>query len=206
MAVALSSLPSCVSGLVGDDSDGKSDNLWTEHKAATISAFVDILLPADDDSPGGVETNALGTLGITRYVTVIVNAGFISALPPNVIQNLEHIDAFVASIITADLDTGAILHGAKLFVDLPRDVQEQLVADRYEGALRPLFQFVRAATFISYLAPPFNDLGLQAIGLPAYKDFDDSLHSSGFADYSMNLIPSHGGVQAWSITIDGNLP
>jgi hypothetical protein len=212
-AVALLPLAGCTGSDqdadVDPDHGGKGD-LWDDpHKTGTFRALVQVLLPRERDVAGALDTNALGALSLSSHLPLVINSGYLPPLPEQLTDHLDVIDELVRDLIVTDLDTAArAKHGLiASFRTLSIPDQIVLVAERFaERTVAPVFELVRLLSLSTFLGAPFNDRGLQAIGLPAYENFADDLCSSGYPDYSPNRIPSWNGKVVWDDSIDGDLP
>jgi len=192
---------------------GKPDYPWSAgHGERTMRRLIDVILPSNGPSnPGANETMAYETLKLQNYVPLGTNLGFIPPLPKEITDHLGSVDSIVQGLVVTDLDAAAALKSGlfsfKTFLDFSPSDQVTIVKERFSSSpIAPVYQFVRAACMISFLAAPFNDRGFTVIGLPPYLNFNDDLYSTGFADYSYNTVPSVGGRAAWEETVNGDIP
>ncbi|MDB4935929.1 MAG: hypothetical protein JWP87_2901 [Labilithrix sp.] len=156
--------------------------------ADDVDALCDVLLPTELDasgkvlSPGAREADVDGALRIEDFVAIASAQGILPALADADVRRLSGgADAFRA-VLNAELAVLAARHRPlAAFRDLPRAVQEQIVVDAFDDdAQRPLVLVARAACFVAFLGAVTNDIGLRAVGFPAFESFEDGLAVSGY--------------------------
>ena len=156
--------------------------------ADDVDALCDVLLPAEHDangkllSPGAREADVDGALRIRDFVALATAQGLVPPLPDVDVARLSGaVDAFRAGL-NAELGVLAARHTPlTAFRDLPRETQETIVADAMtDDVERPLCLVARAACFLAFLGAVTNDLGLRAVGFPAFESFEDGRAVSGY--------------------------
>ena len=159
-----------------------------EATSANIDALMEILIPSDRDedgamiSPGALDVGARDLLSLATFVPA---ARAVGLLPEAELEGYEDLEVFggaLEAIVSADLDVMAgQQHLLTPFSGLTKAEQERAVSDAMnDDLMRPLLLVVRAACFIAYLGAVDNDLGLQAIGFPAFVDLDDRVANTGY--------------------------
>lgn len=156
--------------------------------ADDVAALCDVLLPTEYDragklaSPGASEANVDGVLRIQDFVAVATAQGILPPLPTTLVARLSGAADALRAAANADLAVLASRHKPlTAFRDLPRALQEKVVADAFaDDAQRPLLVVLRAATFLAFLGAVTNDVGLRAVGFPPFESFEDGLAVSGY--------------------------
>ena len=201
--------------------DGEDDSLPPEPRFAdNVDALFDVLIPAEHDgkgkliSPGAREAGANELLARARFGTLAVALGFVPLLPDAIMRELEDLGAAFRAALDADLDVLAALERPGVrFRDLPRSAQETLVDRAFEDPVRrPVMEIVRAASFTAYLGAVGNDVGLRAIGYPAFEDIAKGIAVSGYPrtvagkreDYTFNEAPPATTTEDLSLVLDEN--
>jgi hypothetical protein len=186
----------------------KRDGIFSfGHGERTMRRLIDTFLPSAPGSPGALDTGAYDLLGARTILVVLINLGYLPQLPDSIMGNLDALARLVTRALVADLDLAAGLRRfGKTFNDLSPGDQADIVAARWDGALGPLYQFVRATAMVSFLGAPTSDVGLPVLGLSRYLDFADGLHNTGYPDYSYNEVPSIDGLTVWNELESGDLP
>ena len=176
------------SGLKMPDQVPGSEVPEASRHADDVAALCDVILPTERDksgklvSPGAAEANVDEALRIQDFVALAVAQGLLPPLPDAFVARFSvAADAFRATA-NAELAVLASRHRPlTAFRDLPRDLQETVVEDAFaDDAQKPLLVVLRAATMLAYLGAVTNDVGLQAIGFPAFESFADGLAVSGY--------------------------
>lgn len=151
-------------------------------------AAIDLIVPAERDdqgnvtAPGAREAGAGRVLSSEGFGLFALAQGFVPALPPRVVALLQQSgDAFRASL-NVDLDALATLRRPLVaFRDLPLDLRLDVLAGAFADPDRAgAMLLLRAACFAAYLGGITSDVGLRALGFPAYENFDDGLAVSGY--------------------------
>ncbi|MGE0787194.1 MAG: hypothetical protein AB7S26_16100 [Sandaracinaceae bacterium] len=149
-----------------------------------LRALLDVLVPAEraEDGTliraGALEVEAFELLRLRTFLPAARALGFLPATVDPVLAGAEGFDAAIRAALDADLDAlASIERPFTRFEHLPRALQVRAVRAGMDDPLRaPLLQFARAVAFIAYLGAVRSDMGLRAIGFPAFED-----HAAGIA-------------------------
>jgi len=156
--------------------------------ADDVAALCDVILPTGRDktgqvvSPGAAEADVDGVLRIQDFVALGIAQGLLPPLPDSFVARFSGAAEAFRAAANAELAVLASRHRPlTAFRDLPRDLQETIVAEAFaDDAQKPLLVVLRAATMLAYLGAVTNDVGLRAVGFPAFESFADGLAVSGY--------------------------
>ena len=157
-------------------------------QADDVAALCDVLLPTEYDRTGKVtaagasEADVDGVLRIQDFVALATAQGLLPPLPDALIaRSSGAADAFRVAANAELAVLAARYKPLTEFRDLPRALQEKIVADAFDDdAQRPLLLVLRAATFLAFLGAVTNDVGLRAVGFPPFESFPDGRAVSGY--------------------------
>lgn len=153
-----------------------------------VAALCDVLLPTELDaqdkviSPGAREADVDGALRIQDFVAIASAQGILPPLADADVRRLGGATDVFRATLNAELAVlAARQRPLTAFRDLPRAVQEQVVADAFaDDAQRPLVLVARAACFLAFLGAVTNDVGLRYVGFPPFESFEDGRAVSGY--------------------------
>jgi hypothetical protein len=153
-----------------------------------LDALADLLVPAEIDAAqrivvaGAREAKVDRVLDASRFAPLAVALGFVPVLPPIVTTALGATGDTFREALNVELDAlAAIERPLTPFAELPGELREKIVVRALDDdELRPSILLVRAACLAAYLGGIASDVGMVAVGLPAYEDHADGLASSGY--------------------------
>jgi hypothetical protein len=177
---------------------------------AAMTRILDAMVPWEPpgegtaSSAGAVEAGALGALELRHYLLAAHNLGFIR-LDMKLDALLHGVDTLIAFVVVESANLHATLKFGLPFLDLEPEQQEELLADRFSDPVTaPLYELVRAAALVAFLAAPTSDVGYEVIGMGRYLDREDGLHNAGYpaSEYSSGTAPPPGD----EVLVDGDIP
>lgn len=154
----------------------------------SVDALFDVLLPAERGisgkviSPGAREANADRLMRTSNFVRLALAQGLLPVLPEAVVAKLEDLSGVVRTTLNRQLDALATAElPLTAFHRLPRARQESVVARLLDDdATKPVLAVIRAVAFGAYLGAGDSDVGLRAVGFPAYESLGDARAVSGY--------------------------
>ncbi len=153
-----------------------------------VDALFDVLVPVERDaqgrlvSPGAREARADRVLQTERFVRLAMRQGLLPVLPEPVVDALADLSGQVRATVNRQLDALATQERPlTAWRELSRGAQEKLLAQALEDpAMRPALTVLRAACFVGYLGAVASDVGLRAVGFPAFERFEEGIAVSGY--------------------------
>ncbi len=166
--------------------------------ADSVDALFDVLLPAEGEVPGSREAGADLVLRSEGFLALAIGQGLVRPFDDTLVRQLDDLSGTVRALLNRRLDALATLERPlTAFDELPSALQVTLVARLFdEDASRPLMLVIRAVAFTAFLGAVHNDLGLRAVGFPAFES--NGLAVSGYPrmtngrvdDYTFNRAPA----------------
>lgn len=153
-----------------------------------VDAAFESILPAERDAsgkvivPGAREAGAGRVLSEQGFGLFALAVGFVPTLPPRIVSLLEDAGDAFRDAVNVELDLlAAARRPLTAFRDLDPALREEVVAAAFDDdGVRPSMLLVRAACFTAYLGAVTSDVGLRAVGFPAFENWDDGIAVSGY--------------------------
>jgi hypothetical protein len=153
-----------------------------------VDALFDLFIPAERSpegtllSAGARECMAERVLRIENFARLALARGLLPQSAERAANELAGgVDAF-REAVNLTLDAwSAVERPLARFRDLSQDAQARVIGRAFDDPARaPAMLLLRAAAFTGYLGGIESDLGLRAVGHPAFEAFGDGLAISGY--------------------------
>ncbi len=149
----------------------------------SVDALFDVLLPAERDArgnvtvPGAREANADAVMRLESVVRLAIAQGFIAPMSENLLAAVDDLAGSARAALNRDLDLLASFeHPLLPFWKLPLEAQNAIVSRAFDDPTRrPVMLVMRAVCFLAYLGGGPSDVGLQALGYPAFENVEAGL-------------------------------
>lgn len=154
----------------------------------SVDALFDVLLPTERDAAGKVLVAGARDAGVDRvlrtesFIQLAIAQGLVRPIADEVVKGIEDLSGAVRTMMNRRLDALATLEKPQAaFHELPLGLQTAIVARLFDDdAARPLMLVLRAVAFVAYLGAVESDVGLRALGFPAFESLGDGRAVSGY--------------------------
>jgi hypothetical protein len=186
----------------------------------SVDALWDVLLPTEYDAAGNVIAAGAREAGVDHVLAgenllrAATELGLVSRLQEPVLALFDDFGGVARAALNQALDAAAALeHPLASFATLSPAQQDAVVQRGFDDERSaPLLRAARAACWLAYLGAVTSDVGLRAVGFPAFEDFDHGVAVSGYPrmtagaadDYTYNQAPMPTVGDDLSLIVDAN--
>ncbi len=150
--------------------------------ADSVDALFDVLVPSEAMVPGARDCGVDHVLRTESFLKLAIAQGLVKPISDALVKSFDDLSGSVRAMLNTRLDALATLEKPlTAFHKLPTPLQVKVVARLFdEDASRPLMLVMRAVAFVAFLGAVETDLGLRAIGFPAFENMGDGRAVSGY--------------------------
>ena len=188
--------------------------------ADSVDALWDVLLPTEYDADGGVIAPGAREAGVDHVLAgdnllrAATDLGLIGRLDEATLSLFDDFGGVARVALNDALDTAAALEKPLAPFSALSAAQRDAVVQRGfdDDRTAPLLQAARAACWLAFLGAVTSDVGLRAVGFPAFEDFAAGVAVSGYPrttngqpdDYTYDRAPMATAGDDLSTIVDAN--